>query len=186
MMFSNTTLLLFFQRDQTTKGKRMLQGEEDLCSTLLKQLVFSQLYKFSSKRTDERRGGTSNLLQKSWARSQSLSRQRMVSHRHLHKWQILSQLMPLEASTSLKEVLLWRHNHRQLTTFGNTSGLSLAIQLDCQQLDVKLDAKVIVDLINKKIGLYYCRLVTATLVSGHLVCLIYYLLLTKIIIIIII
>ena len=185
MMFSNTTLFLFFQRDQTTKGKRMLQGEEDLCSTLLKQLVFSQLSNFLAKEL-MRGGGTSNFLQKSWARSQSLSRQRMVSYRHLHKWQILSQLMPLEASTSLKEVLLWRHNHRQLTTFGNTSGLSLAIQLGCQQLDVKLDAKVIVDLINKKIGLYYCRLVTATLVSGHLVCLIYYLLLTKIIIIIII
>ena len=89
----------------------------------------------------------------------------MVSYRHLHKWQILSQLMSLEASTSLKEVLLWRQNHRQLTIFGNTSGLSLAIQLGCQQLDVKLDAKVIVDLINKKISLYYCRLVTATLVS---------------------
>ena len=170
MMFSNTTLLLFFQRDQTTKGKRMLHGEEDLCSTLLKQLVFSQLFNFLAKEL-MRGGGTSNFLQKSWARSQSLSRQGMVSHRHLHKWQILSQLMPLEASTSLKEVLLWRHNHRQLTTFGNTSGLSLAIQLGCQQLDVKLNAKVIVDLINSDTNpnraysplLYDCRTLLARL-----------------------
>ena len=79
--------------------------------------------------------------------------------------------MPLEASTSLKEVLLWRHNHRKLTTFGNMSGLSLAIQLGCQQLDVKLNAKVIVDLINSDTNpnraysplLYDCRTLLARL-----------------------
>ena len=51
------------------------------------------------------------------------------------------------------------------------SGLSLAIQLGCQQLDVKLNAKVIVDLINSDTNpnraysplLYDCRTLLARL-----------------------
>ena len=51
----------------------------------------------------------------------------MVSSRHLQKGQSLSQLMPLEASTSHTGTLPWRHNHRKLVIFGKMSSFQIQV-----------------------------------------------------------
>ena len=49
MVFSKTTLFLFFHRHQTAKTNKILQGTDVLCLIVLKQFILCQVSKSSLK-----------------------------------------------------------------------------------------------------------------------------------------
>ena len=89
MVFSNTTLFLFFHKHQTSIRNKVHQGIDVLCLAVLRQFFLSQFSRFSLKEfTCEI--GTPNLHHKSRATSQSQRRWTMVSSCRLHIGQVLS------------------------------------------------------------------------------------------------
>ena len=128
-MFSNTTLFLCFQSDQTAKVNTVFHGQPfTLINELHTQLVSSHL-RISRLKVDFKSAGTPIFLQKATAKGQSLNKWIIVSASELHRRHMTSHSIPLDAITSLTGTLLWWHSQRKWQILGSESIFQIQLPL---------------------------------------------------------
>ena len=120
VVFSKTTLFLCFQRLQTAKEKRVFHGALDLRTIRLWQFALSHSWRLSEKELIWGYG-TSIILQKARAKSQSLKICKIDSGWRLHTGHVSSQFTPIVARTSLTGTLLCMHSQKKCIVFGSMS-----------------------------------------------------------------